>query len=253
MTDNAMPLVSVVMPIYNVERFLKQAVDSVISQTYTNIELIAVDDCSTDRSKQIMQEYAKRDSRIHFIENEKNLGVAMTRNRGIQAAKGSHIALLDSDDVWMSSKLERQMALLRSENADIAYCSMDMIDENAKKLRSFIVSKTTDFEEMLVRCFFSCSTVVIDANLLKAHPFHTGFYHEDLLLWLELLALRVKAVGETLPLAQYRQSASSRSNNKLRAAKHRWKLYRQALGMSFSQSAIAFVRYAFWGIVKYYA
>lgn len=246
------PLVSVVMPVYNASRFLRQAIESVLSQTYQNLELIAVDDCSTDDSLQILREYQNRDERLHVIAGETNQGVSRVRNRGIQEAKGKYIALLDSDDVWVNTKLERQVALLIDEKAEVAYCSVDFIDEQDKRLKSFIVPASTDYREMLVRCFFICSTVVVEAGLLKAHPFRSDFYHEDLLLWLELLALPVKVVGEPSVQALYRQIAGSRSNNKLNAAKHRWKIYRDALGMSVVRSCITFARYAFWGVVKYY-
>lgn len=246
------PLVSVVVPAYNASRFLRQAVDSVLAQTYSNLELIIVDDCSTDDTLQIIQEYAARDSRVRVIAGEENQGVARVRNRGIQAAQGEYIALLDSDDYWAADKLERQLCLLQAEHAQIAYCSVEFVDENDRRMKSFIVPQMTDYREMLTRCAFICSMVVMDANLLKAHPFNPDFYHEDLMLWLELLALPVKAVGIQDVLGFYRQIAGSRSNNKLNAAKHRWKIYREGLGMGLLESCVTFVRYAFWGVMKYY-
>ena len=251
LSNHEQPLVSVVMPVHNAESFLKQAIDSVLNQTYQNIELIMVDDCSKDASLRIMSEYAEQDSRVQVIRSDRNRGVACARNIGIQAAKGDYVAFLDSDDVWLPEKLEKQLRLLRDQNAEISYCSVDFVDEKNQKLKSFLVPKTTDYNEMLYRCVFICSTVVVEAKLLKAHPFNPKFYHEDLLLWIELLALKVKAVGETSVQAQYRIIQGSRSNNKLNAAKNRWKIYREALGMNFFHSSIAFVRYAFWGVVKY--
>lgn len=252
MNEMNQPMVSVVMPVYNAARFLKQAIDSVLSQTYQNIELILVDDCSTDDSMQIMRDYSNKDARIKLFCSRINQGVAKSRNIGVQAAKGEYIALLDSDDLWEKTKLEKQIKSMTESNAAISYCSVNLIDEHNRIIKPFIVPKTTNYNEMLVRCFFICSTVVIQANLLKAHPFRADYYHEDYLLWTELLALNVKAVGETEVLAYYRQLAGSRSHQKLIAAKNRWKIYRTALGMSFWQSGITFVKYAMWGIVKYY-
>ena len=246
------PLVSVVMPAYNAARFLRQAVDSVLAQTYGNLELIIVDDCSTDDTLQIMQEYAARDSRVRVIAGEENQGVARVRNRGIQAARGAYIALLDSDDVWVETKLEKQIRLMQETKAQIAYCSVDFVDENDQKTRSFIVPSTTDYREMLVRCFFICSMVVVEAELLKKHPFNPAFYHEDYMLWTELLSIPVTAAGVTEVQGYYRHVQGSRSNNKLNAAKHRWRIYREGLGMGVLESAFTFVRYAFWGVVKYY-
>lgn len=246
------PLVSVIMPVYNAGRFLSRAIASVLRQTHSNLELILIDDCSRDDSRQIMQSSADRDARIRLLFNEENQGVARTRNTGIRAASGEYIALLDSDDLWEETKLERQLALLKEKEADIAYGSVDFIDENDQKLKTFSVPPATDYEEMLTRCYFICSTVVIRAPLLKAHPFRTDFYHEDYLLWTELLALGVKAVGVTDVVASYRQITGSRSHGKLKAAVNRWRIYRQALGMSFFRSCVTFVRYAVGGVKKYY-
>ena len=253
MIENKQPLVSVVMPVYNAERFLRQAVESVLNQSYQNIELIMVDDCSKDNSCQIMLEYAGKDRRVCAIRGEKNQGVARVRNRGIQLAKGEYIALLDSDDVWEKNKIERQIALLQEKNADIAYCSLDFIDENDKKIKKpFIVSLETNYKSMAVRCVFTCSTILAQAELLKQHPFRPEYYHEDFVLWMELMKLPVKAVGDQAVLMHNRQVSGSRSNNKLHAAKHRWKIYREALGMNLLQSCITFARYAVYGMLKYW-
>lgn len=247
------PLVSVVMPAYNAARFLRQAVDSVLTQTYSNLELIIVDDCSTDDTLQIMQEYAARDSRVRVIAGEENQGVARVRNRGIQAARGAYIALLDSDDVWVETKLEKQLACAGATRAEIVYCSFDLVDEQGTRLnKPFIVPGYTDYQGMLVRCVFNCSTIFADAQLLKAHPFRTEYYHEDYLLWMELLREPIRAVGIPDVLMHNRQVGGSRSNNKINAAIQRWKIYREALHMGLLESCVAFVRYAFWGVVKYY-
>lgn len=253
MSSNEKPLVSVVMPVYNAERFLRQAIDSVLNQTYRNIELILVDDYSGDGSVQIMKEYAGRDNRVCLIFNDRNRGVAQTRNNGIQAAAGEYIALLDSDDVWELTKLDRQLKLLLEENADITYCSLDFINENGEKIKKpFIVSNKTNYQEMLVKCVFTCSTIFAKAELLKKHMFKSEYSHEDFLLWMELMKLPVKAVGDKSVLMHNRQVNGSRSGNKMIAAINRWKIYRQGLEMNWLQSCIAFVRYAFWGILKYY-
>lgn len=254
MNMNKQPLVSVVMPVYNAERFLKQAVDSVLNQTYRNIELIMVDDCSRDGSLRIMREYERSDPRVRVVAGERNQGVAHVRNSGIRLAKGDYIALLDSDDVWEKDKLERQIQLSMRENADIAYCSLDFIDETGRSIKKpFIVPEETDYKSMLCRCVFTCSTILVRAELLKAHPFRSDYYHEDFLLWTELMKLPVRAVGDKAVLMHNRQVTGSRSNNKIKAAGHRWKLYRNALGMSLFQSSVVFVKYALWGAIKYYA
>lgn len=246
-------LVSVIMPVYNAEKYLGEAVTSVLNQTYRNLELIIIDDCSKDKSLKIAHSYAQNDARVRVIIGETNQGVARVRNRGIQEARGEYIALLDSDDVWREDKLERQVRLIETRCAQIAYCSYDFIDEKGNSIaKSFIVPEETDFDKMLTRSVISCSTALIEAGLLKAHPFRGEYYHEDYVLWMELLKIPVKAVGDTEALMHYRQVKGSRSNNKWNAAKKRWKIYRTVLGMNIFQAGKVFVKYAVAGVIKYY-
>ena len=252
MSNTKQPLVSVVMPVYNADRFLRQAIESVLEQTYGNIELILVDDFSQDASRQIMKDYTDKDQRIRLIFNDKNQGVAQTRNVGIQAAIGEYIALLDSDDVWEYDKLERQLTLMQKEEADIVYCSLDFIDEESRTImHPFIVPQVTNYRRMLVKCVFTCSTIMVRSDLLKSHPFKSDYYHEDFLLWMELLSLSVKAAGDPKVLMHNRQVNGSRSNNKLHAAKERWKIYRHALHLRFFPALGAFCLYAIYGVLKY--
>lgn len=245
------PLVSIIIPNYNGERFARYAIDSALAQTYRNIEIIVVDDCSTDNSPDYIRDKYADDSRLRLIAMDKNMGVANARNAGIKEARGEYIALLDNDDVWEKDKLARQMALAK-QGADIVYCSYDFIDEdNSTIKRAFIVPERTDFDKMLASNVISCSTGLFKAELLKEHPFRTEYYHEDYVLWMELLRLPVKAVGDPKVLMHYRQVKGSRSNKKVNAAKERWNIYRGALGMNFLSSANAFFRYAINGLRKY--
>lgn len=246
------PLVSVVMPNYNGERFVSEAINTVLSQTYSNIELIVVDDCSTDNSPEIIENIARADSRVHFIRNTSNCGVSKTRNNGIQLAKGHYIAFLDNDDLWEKDKVERQL-LLASKGYLIVYCSYDFIDEKGELIKKpFIVPPTTNFHKMLSSSVISCSSAFIDAELLKEHLFRTDFYHEDYLLWMELLKVVEEAAGDQKVLMHYRQVSGSRSSSKGQVAKERWKIYRKALKLNIFESSIAFLRYAINGVLKYY-
>lgn len=246
-------MISVVMPVYNASRFLEQAVDSVLAQSHKNFELILVDDCSTDDSLELARSYEKLDSRIRVIESPVNQGVAKTRNTGIAEARGEYIALLDSDDVWLDTKLEKQLELIKRTGASIAYCSYDFIDENSCLTgKPFLVPPETDFRKMLKSSVISCSTALIEAGLLQAHPFNPEYYHEDYVLWMELLRIPVKTAGDPEVLAHYRQVGGSRSNNKLNAAKERWKIYRNALDLGMWASLQSFVAYAVNGLRKYW-
>ena len=247
------PLVSIVMPAYNAAWSISRSIDSVLTQSYSEFELLIVDDCSKDNTLEIVRQYAQRDSRIRVIVCGENRGVAAVRNEGIAQAKGTYIALLDSDDVWLPDKLQRQMQLLKDTGAEIAYCSYDFIDEkDAPVLKPFLVPESTNYRKMLYSSVISCSTAVVEAKLMKQHPFRSQWYHEDYVLWMELLKIPVKAVGVQEVLAHYRQVEGSRSNHKGNAAIERWKIYRKALGMNVFSSAVAFIGYALNGIRKYY-
>ena len=244
------PLVSVVIPNYNGERYVAKTLDSVLQQTYQHFEIIVVDDCSTDRSPEIIEGYSEKDSRIHMIRLPENKGVANARNTGILQSEGQYIALLDNDDLWTSDKLERQVRL--SQEADIVYCSYDFIDENDQQIkRPFIVTRQISFNSMLASSMISCSTAFIKADILKGHLFDTRYYHEDYVLWMQLLRIPVRASGDEKVLMHYRQVSTSRNIHKGNAAVHRWKAYREALGLSIPVSAWAFIRYAVKGMLKY--
>ena len=247
-------LVSIVTPAYNCEKYLRKTVESVLSQSYTSWEMIIVDDCSTDGTFALAQQLAAQEPRIRVFRNETNQGVSLTRNRGIAQTRGKYIALLDGDDLWESDKLERQVALLE-KGYDLAYCSYDFWDESGRPIETmkpFIVPVRTDFHKMLVSSVVSCSTAMIRAELLKAHPFRKDTYHEDYALWMELFALPIRAAGDEKVLMHYRQVRGSRSNAKGNAARKRWEVYRRTLHMGLLESAWAFCRYAVRGMIKYF-
>ena len=150
------------------------------------------------------------------------------------------------------SELERQLALT-NKGADIVYCSYDFIDEQNNLIKKpFVVPQQTNFNKMLASSVISCSTSFIKTELMQAHPFNPDFYHEDYVLWMELLRVCPTAFGDQKVLMHYRQVTGSRSNKKGNAAKERWNTYRKALKLNVVTSAWAFVRYALNGVMKYY-
>lgn len=246
------PLVSVIMPAYNAEKYIAEAIQSVISQTYTNWELFVLDDCSTDGTAEIAEGFANADSRIHLLQNPQNMGVARTRNRGFDIAKGEWIALLDSDDVWHKKKLEKQLTVASCTEADIVYCSYSLMDENAGHLSDFIVPETTSYNDMLKESVLSCSTVLLRRSILMQHRFSAEYRHEDYVFWLELLRSGYRTAGSKDVLAKYRVAKGTRSNDKLKSARNRWLVYRKVEGLPLLKSVYAFVVYAFRGAVKYW-
>ena len=246
------PLITVVMPNYNGHRFVEQAIESVRIQTYQKFELIVVDDCSRDDSLQLIRKKEKDDRRIRVIALDRNVGVANARNIGIKESKGEYIALIDNDDLWVEDKLERQLAIAQ-KGADIVYCSYDFIDERNNIIKKpFIVPQWTNFNKMLASSVISCSTSFIKRELMQKCSFNPDFYHEDYVLWMNLLRICPVAYGDSKILMHYRQVVGSRSNKKKNAAKERWNIYRNALNLKLYTSVWAFVRYAVNGIMKYY-
>ena len=197
------PLVSVIMPAYCAERFLQAAVDSVRQQTEQNWELLIVDDCSTDGTFHLAQQLAAADNRITALRNEQNMGVAATRNRGIALAKGAYIAYLDSDDLWLPQKLEQQLRLLQAKQADIAYCAYQIMEADGTPRSIYHVPEQVDYEILLKENSMQCSAMLLRAQVAKAHPFRTDFFHEDYVLGLELLKAGCKAVGCRAPCAKF--------------------------------------------------
>lgn len=250
--ENRQPLVSVVMPAYNAQAYIEEAICSVLSQSTKDLELCVIDDCSTDETREKVNTIAQKDERVHLLINEKNLGVAKTRNRGLSACKGQYVALLDSDDYWKPQMLDKMLARAAETNADIVYCSYEIVDEAGKKLcDDFIVPKETDFQSSIVRSVITCSTVLVRGELARKMQFPTEFYHEDIALWFKLLQNGAKAKGVSEILAVYRQRVDSRSAGKLVSAVRRWPIYRKHLGMSPWQSARAMLMYGYYGIRKY--
>lgn len=129
-------LVSIIMPSWNTARFIRESIDSVRNQTYTNWELLIVDDCSTDNTDEIVASYS--DERIRYFKNEKNSGAALTRNRAMREARGEWIAFLDSDDLWTPEKLERQLQFMKENNYVFSYHEYVKIDEESKPLNIYV-------------------------------------------------------------------------------------------------------------------
>jgi len=246
------PTVSVIMPAYNVAPYIEGSVKSVLAQTYADWELLIIDDRGKDNSYEIACRLAETDSRIRVLQNEKNSGVSKTRNYGIREARGKYIALLDSDDQWRPEKLEKQLAMMEKGDAQIGYTSYAMVSEKGEKVHNdYLVPETTDFKKMLLCNVIGCSTVMLDAKIAKAHPFDETYYHEDYVLWLELMRDGCKAVGCKEVLVDYCVRGDSRSAQKFSSAKKRWLIYRKHLKLPFFKSVYYMMRYAISGLKKY--
>ena len=153
-------LVSIIMPSYNTARFLDETIASVLNQTYTNWELIIVDDCSSDNTDEVVQKYLS-DERIKYLKNEKNSGAAVSRNRALLEAKGKWIAFLDSDDIWNEDKLEKQITFMEENGYHFSYTNYIEIDESSNPLGKTVTGpKKISKTGMYNYCWMGCLTVM---------------------------------------------------------------------------------------------
>lgn len=166
-TQEAKPLVSVIMPSYNAEKYIKEAIESVIAQTYKNWELFVIDDGSTDRTAEIARSYAEKDSRIILHRNSHNMGTAKTRNTGIKLANGEWIATLDSDDMWHLEKLEIQLKKAAKTGSLSLYTSYSLFCEGFRQ--EYTVPEKIDYSSLLTENVIGCSTVMMNRSILEKH------------------------------------------------------------------------------------
>ena len=243
--------ITVIMPTYNAEKTVKEAVNSVIAQTVKNWELIVIDDGSTDNTINILTELAKSDSRICFLKNEKNCGVSYTRNRAVALAKGEWIAFLDSDDIWQRKKLEKQLELAENHpEMVVCYTASSFIDEGGNPFEYVMEAvEELDYKTLLHKNLMSCSSVMIRSSVMKEIKMPNDKMHEDYFTWLTVLKKHKIAYGVNEPLLVYRLCANSKSSNRLKAAKMLFNSYR-AVGYDFVTTAFFVFRYTFYSIKK---
>jgi teichuronic acid biosynthesis glycosyltransferase TuaG len=237
------PLISVVMPVYNAEKYLRKSVDSVLQQSYSRLELVIVDDCSDDRSWQLIGEYTA-DPRVITIQQERNGGVAAARNAGLAVARGGYVAFLDSDDWWHPRKLELQLAYMRETGARVSYAAYDRVTPEGEVLSRVRPWASVEYRDMLKSNHIGHLTGMYDRSLGAAAFQPVG--HEDYVFWLELVrrAGRAICVAGTEPLAWYLVRNGSVSANKMRAALWQWRIYRNVEKLGWLTAAMYMVHYA---------
>lgn len=227
-------LVSIVTPNYNCGKYIAETIESVRNQTYTNWEMLIVDDCSTDNSVAIAQSYAQKDSRIHVLIQSKNSGAALARNRALDEARGEYIAFLDSDDLWLPEKLEKQVSFMRANNCDFCFTEYEHIDEDGNSLNIVAkVIKHLTYQKLLLHDFVGCLTVIYDHNKFDLIRSFDIKNNNDYGLFLQVLKQSKKACGYPLLLAKYRIHKNSISKNKLHKIGPYYQLMCQKIGVSY--------------------
>lgn len=244
-------LVSVITPSYNAEKFISATIESVRTQTYTNWEMIIVDDCSKDDTREILKRYAELDSRIKPIFLEENSGAAVARNTALKEARGDYVAFLDSDDLWVPDKLEKQLAFMQKNDYAFSFTAYNLMDESGNPLEKVInVPKKIDYKGLLKNTIIGCLTVMIDTRKVEPLQMPLIRTRQDYALWLKVLRQGHIAYGMQEPLAHYRIVEGSISSNKLKTAKRNWYVYREIEKLSLPYASWCFVNYAFYAIKK---
>jgi glycosyltransferase involved in cell wall biosynthesis len=242
-------VVSIVMPVYNADKYLQKSIDSVLGQTHRAFELIAVDDCSSDRSWEILQSCAAADSRVKAIRLDVNGGVAAARNAGIAVALGSHMAFLDSDDWWDPHKLEMQLSQMTQTGASVSYTTYDRVGIDGALLSCVRPPATVSFSDMLKSNRIGHSTGMYARSLGDVRFQTVG--HEDYVFWLEVVRRAGAAVraGDTMPLAWYLVRSGSLSSDKWKAARWQWHIYRDILKLRWL-SSVGYMFHYVWHAVR---
>ncbi|MDR4890022.1 glycosyltransferase family 2 protein [Fredinandcohnia sp. QZ13] len=240
------PLVSVITPSYNSALFIEDTIKSVQDQTYTNWEMIIVDDVSTDNTVEIIKEKMKTDSRIKLIPLDKNGGAAIARNTAIKNASGKYIAFLDSDDLWVPTKLEKQVTFMERNGYNFTFTGYEIMTEEGELTGKIIsIPPKINYNTLLKNTIIGCLTVMLNIEKLGKVQMPEIRTRQDLATWLSVLKIEDYAHGIQEPLARYRKVSGSISSNKIKAAKQNWKVYREIENLGLIKAAWVFVNYAF--------
>lgn len=233
-------LVSIIMPMYNSETFVLEAIHSVIAQTYKNWELIIVDDFSNDASVALVTKLANTESRIRLLQNKVNSGAAVSRNKAIEASKGDFVAFLDADDLWLSHKLVTQLNVLKTEDTDVCFSSYEQINEKGEKRHVLVETLSVlSYKKLLKSNYIGNLTGIYNAKLLGKITTPNLRKRQDWLLWLKAIKTSGKpAIGIKESLALYRVRENSMSSNKIELIKHNYWVYKKGLGFSTLKSLI---------------
>lgn len=244
-----MAQISIVVPVYNAEKYIEQTIAMVQKQTFTDWELILVEDCSKDNSaaelKRITEEL--KDSRIRVIYKKQNEGAAKARNTGIEAATGRYLAFLDADDIWKETKLEGELAFMKEKQAAFVFTAYEFGDEQGNGTGKIVeVPKTLTYKQALSRTVIFTSTTLFDLSVIGRELIKMpNVPSEDSATWWQILRQGYVAYGYPEVTTIYRRPPKSLSSNKGKAIQRIWYLYRNVEKLPLLTSAVCFVSWAF--------
>ncbi len=223
-----MSLVSIIMPYYKKENFIKSSVISLLNQTYQNFEIIIIDDEASKDSSKILNEIKTLDSRIKLIANKSNIGAGLSRNKAIKNSKGELIAFCDCDDLWKSSKLQIQLSFMKKHNLDFSFTSYEIINEVGEVIGERKAKKVINFQNLIKSCDIGLSTVILNRKFFLNDKFQFAKLKtkEDFVLWLELAKNEVKMLGIEDNLSCWRKCKNSLSSYTFQKLLDGYKVYR---------------------------
>lgn len=242
-------LVSIIVPVYNVEKYIVETMSCVRSQTYQEWELLLVEDGSSDGTVEVIANYVEqtKDARIKLLKQPTNMGAARARNRGLTEAQGRYIAYLDADDLWVPEKLERELSFMQAKQAAFAFTGYEFADENGEGSGKVVrVPETLSYREALKNTTIFTTTVMFDTAKIPKDMLEMPIIKsEDTALWWKVLRNGYTAYGLDENLVKYRRAGKSLSSNKLEALRRIWNLYRRAEHLSVPSSIYHF---CFWAV-----
>jgi teichuronic acid biosynthesis glycosyltransferase TuaG len=244
-------LVSIITPAYNCEKYIAETIESVLRQTYNYWEMIIINDCSSDKSQEIIEHYAEVDSRIKLVNLEKNFGVVASRNIALDLSVGEYIAFLDSDDLWKSKKLEKQINFMKVNKYAFCFTGYELIGENGISLKKVIKPPSyINYSQAIKKTSIGCLTVCINRRIVGDFRMPQLKHGEDHATWILILQKHFIAYSINESLAYYRVSKKSLTGNKLKVIRMQWKNYRDFYKFSLFKSTICFFCYTFYAIKK---
>ncbi len=246
-------LVSIITPLYNGEKYIGETIKSVISQTYTNWEMIIVNDGSKDNSESIVMSYAKNEPRIHYVKQD-NAGSAAARNNGIRHCKGQYIALLDADDLWSPEFLTSQISFMKEKNAIVVHSSYKRINEDGVEiLRPYPAKKVVSVKDMQMTNHIACLTGLYDSSKYGKIYLREELksIRDDYAYWLDIVKLAGYSYGNNRVLASYRVMSNSTTGKKTKLVKAQYSFYRKFQGFNLIKSLIYTCYWGVLGIIKF--
>ena len=243
-------LVSVIMPYYNKKNFFLKSINSVLNQTHSKLEIIIIYDDQDRNDLEYIKSCIKNDSRAKIIFNDKNKGVAYSRNKAISIARGEYIAFLDCDDYWETNKIEIQLNFMLTHGYDFSHTTYQVINYDEKIVRTIRAQETLKYKKLLKSCDIGLSSVILKHKLLSDMKFPELKTKEDFVLWLNLAKKSVDLVGLDKPLMFWRKTPNSLSDSILQKLKDAFKVYHLYEKKNFFYSIFCVIRLSAYALFK---